>query len=39
MKKYYEEPDLELISMLETDIIMVSGDVEEKEEGEFGDWD
>ena len=39
VKKYYEDPELEVISLLETDVIMASGTEEEIQEGEFGDWD
>lgn len=36
MKKYYEEPEMEVLSVVTEDIIMIS---EEKEEGGFEGWD
>ena len=40
MKKYYEEPELEEISILTTDVIMISppGGENEFEGGGFGPW-
>lgn len=41
MKKYYEEPELEEISILTTDVIMTSpgGENEIEGGGEFKPWD
>lgn len=42
MKKYYEEPELEVVSILTADVIMVSnpgGESEIETDGGFGNWD
>lgn len=36
MKKQYEEPDMEVLSVVAEDIIMIS---EDKEEGGFEEWE
>lgn len=36
MKKYYEEPEADMVDILVDDIMKVSGDSEEVEEGEIG---
>ena len=38
-KKYYEEPELEMILMETADILMTSSEEEVETGGDFGDWD
>ena len=36
MKKYYEEPEADMVDILVDDIMKVSGEKDEVEDGEFG---
>lgn len=38
MKKYYEEPEVDMIDILVDDIMKVSGETEEIEEGGFDNF-
>ena len=38
MKKYYEEPEVDMVDILVDDIMKVSGETEEIEEGGFDNF-
>lgn len=38
MKKYYEEPEVDMVDILVDDIMKVSGETEETEEGGFDNF-